>query len=65
MYVLTHFSWMIGCVSGVNIYTVKCKGAPRGGGRGPRGGFSPILPKIMCYINFGVFNSREFKNEFL
>ena len=23
MYVLTHFSWMIGCVSGVHIYTVK------------------------------------------
>ena len=28
---------MIGCVSGVNIYTVKCKGAPRGGVGGLEG----------------------------
>ena len=30
---------------------------------GARGGFSPILPKIICYIDSGVFNSGEFKND--
>ena len=31
--------------------------APPGGGLGvARGGFSPILPKIMCYIESKVFN---------
>ena len=31
-----------------------------GVGWGARGG---ILPKIMCYIDSGVFNSGEFKND--
>ena len=40
------------------------QGRPRGGGLGGSiGGFSPILPKIICYINSGVFNSGEFKNN--
>ena len=40
------------------------QGSPRGGAwGGSRGGFNPILPKIICYINSGVFNSGEFKND--
>ena len=41
-------------------YLQPPKGHPQGGGRG---GFSTILPKIMCYINSGVFNSGDFKND--
>ena len=32
-------------------------------GRGSGGEFNPILSKIMCYINSGVFISRVFKND--
>ena len=32
-------------------------------GEGSRGGFNPILSKIMCYINSGVFIRRVFKND--
>ena len=41
------------------------QGRPPGGGAlgGSIGGFSPILPKIICYINSGVFNSGELKND--
>ena len=40
------------------------KGALRGGGlEGLKGVLSPILPHIMCYVNSGVFNSGEFKND--
>ena len=36
----------------------------RGGGLGGlKGVLSPILPHIMCYVNSGVFNSEEFKND--
>jgi hypothetical protein len=44
-------------------YPQPCKGAPGGGAWGARGGFSPTLPKIMCYINSEVFNSGDFKND--
>ena len=37
--------------------------SPGGELGGARGGFSPILPKIMSYIDSGVFNSGEFKND--
>ena len=38
--------------------------APTGGGLGgSRGGFSPILPKIISYIDSGVFKSGDFKND--
>jgi hypothetical protein len=40
-----------------------CKGDPGGGARGPRGGFSLTLPKIMYYINSEVFISGNFKND--
>ena len=35
------------------------KGAPRGGGGAWRG----IPPHIMCYVDSGVFNNGEFKND--
>ena len=37
-----------------------CKGAPGRGAWGARGG---IPPKIKFYVNFGVFNSGDFKND--
>ena len=38
--------------------------APSGGVLGGlKGVLSPILPHIMCYVNSGVFNSGEFKND--
>ena len=39
------------------------KGALRGAWGGLQGVLSPILPNIMCYVNSGVFNSGEFKND--
>ena len=39
-------------------YTQPPLGHPRG--RGPREGFSPILPKIMCYINSAEFYTHQF-----
>ena len=39
-------------------YTQPPLGQPRG--RGPREGFSPILPKIMCYINSAEFYTPQF-----
>ena len=44
-------------------YPQPLQGRPRGGLGGSRGGFSPIIPKTICYINSGVFNSGEFKNN--
>ena len=40
-------------------------GAPMAGawGGGVEGGLV-LLPKIICYINSGVFNSGEFKDDF-
>ena len=39
-------------------------GAPLGGGLGGlQGVLSPIQPNIMCYVNSGVFNSGESKND--
>ena len=38
-------------------YTQPPLGHPRG--RGPREGFSPILPKIMCYINSVEFYTPQ------
>ena len=39
-------------------------GTPRGMvAGGLDGGLIPIQPKIMCYINSGVFISRVFKND--
>ena len=38
--------------------------APSGGGLvGLQGMLSPILSNIMCYVNSGVFNSGESKND--
>ena len=40
------------------------KGVLRGGGSGGiKGVLSPTLPHIMCYVNSGIFNSGEFKND--
>ena len=44
-------------------YPNPCKGALRGGLGGLKGVLSPILPHIMCYVNSGVFNSGESKND--
>ena len=45
-------------------YPQSLQGRPRGGGLGgSRGGFSPILPKIISYIDSGVFKSGDFKND--
>ena len=44
-------------------YPQPLQGHPPGPGGwvwGARGG---ILPKIKCYVNFRVFNSRDFKND--
>ena len=42
-------------------YPKPPQGRPPGGGfGGPDGG---IPPKIKCYVNFGVFNSGDFKND--
>ena len=44
-------------------YPQSPQGRPRGWLKVARGGFSPILPKIMCYIDTGVFNSGKLKND--
>jgi len=41
-------------------YPQPPQGRPRGGAWGARGG---IPPKIKWYVNFGVFNSGDFKND--
>ena len=42
-------------------YPQPPQGRPRGGGLG--GARWGIPPKIKCYVNFGVFNSGDLKND--
>ena len=48
----------------ISIFILGYPQSLQGGGLGgSRGGFSPILPKIISYIDSGVFKSGDFKND--